>query len=119
MLAPGMPQRARPLFTSRPQAGLLLTPLSLTFGTGVDAMNTQRLMAKYSARYGAGVTGVLDGAEFKRLREEIITPQDKAMGTLEQVAAPRVLITHVLRERSRKVDPLAGRRHVIITPWAR
>ena len=87
--------------------------------TGVDAMNTQRLMAKYSARYGAGVTGVLDGAEFKRLREEIITPQDKAMGTLEQVAAPRVLITHVLRERSRKVDPLAGRRHVIITPWAR
>ena len=89
-------------------------------GTGVDAMNTQRLMAKYSAKYGAGVTGVLDSAEFTRLREEIITPQDKAivLGTLEQVAAPRV-ITHVLGERSPKMDHLAGRRHVIITPWAR
>ena len=95
MLAPGMPQRARPLFTSRPQAGLLLTPLSLTLGTGVDAMNTQRLMAKYSANYSAGVTDVLDSAEFSRLRQEIISPQDKIMGTLEQVATSRI-IKHVL-----------------------
>ena len=63
--------------------------------TGVDAMNTQRLMAKYSAKYSAGVTDVLDSAEFTRLRQEIISPQDKIMGTLEQVATSRI-ITRVL-----------------------
>ena len=58
-------------------------------------MNTQRLMAKYSANYSAGVTDVLNSAEFTRLRQEIISPQDKIMGTLEQVATSRI-ITHVL-----------------------
>ena len=47
---------------------------------GVDT-NIQRLMDKYSA----GGTGFLDTVEFARLQEEIISPQDKAMGTLEQV----------------------------------
>ena len=56
-------------------------------------MNTQRLMAKYSANYSAGVTDVLDSAEFSRLRQEVISPQDKIMGTLEQVATSRI-ITH-------------------------
>ena len=48
-------------------------------------MNTQRLMAKYSAKYSAGGTGVLNSVQFARLREEILSLQDKAMGTLEQV----------------------------------
>lgn len=47
---------------------------------GVDT-NIQRLMDKYSA----GGTGFLDAMEFARLQEEILSPQDKAMGTLEQV----------------------------------
>jgi hypothetical protein len=47
---------------------------------GVDT-NIQRLMDAYSA----GGTGFLDTVEFARLQEEIISPQDKAMGTLEQV----------------------------------
>ena len=46
---------------------------------GVDT-NVQRLMSKYSSRDD----GCLDSMEFARLQEEIISPQDKAMGTLEQ-----------------------------------
>ena len=58
-------------------------------------MNTQRLMAKYSANYSAGETNVLNKTEFARLRQEIISPLDKTMGTIEQVATSRI-ITHVL-----------------------
>lgn len=47
---------------------------------GVDT-NVARLMSKYSA----GDKGFLDTMEFARLQEDIISPQDKAMGTLEQV----------------------------------
>ena len=36
-------------------------------------------------KYSAGGTGFLDTVEFARLQEEIISPQDKAMGPLEQV----------------------------------
>ena len=86
-------------------------------GTGVDAMNTQRLMAKYSANYSAGVTDVLNSAEFTRLRQEIISPQDKIMGTLEQVATSRI-IKHVLWGGG-AIGPPSLRPHVIITPWAR
>lgn len=47
---------------------------------GVDT-NAGRLMAKFSE----GDKGYLDPKEFAKLQEEIISPQDKAMGTLEQV----------------------------------
>jgi len=37
------------------------------------------------ARYDEGEKGYLISKEFQRLQEDIVNPQDKAMGTLEQV----------------------------------
>jgi len=47
---------------------------------GADT-NPGRLMA----RYDEGEKGYLISKEFQRLQEDIVNPQDKAMGTLEQV----------------------------------
>jgi len=65
-------------------------------------MNTQRLMARYSTKYGAGVTAVLDSREFARLREDIITShRDRAVGTLEQAGISESIIEAISQENAR------------------